>query len=218
MSTQAGNNGNGRHHGHGNGRTSIEASPRVERQDVLTGHAYDGIQEYDNPMPGWWKWLFVVTVVYSVIYFFLATLSGGQLSANAAYDKAAAAELQRQLSVGVLNADAETLVRLARDNSSQQAGAAVYATNCAACHNRDGSGLVGPNLTDDAHVHITKVEDIAEVVNKGTKNMAMPAWAGRLSPNDVVLVSGYVASLRGQNKPGKPPEGHVIPPWSAEKK
>jgi cytochrome c oxidase cbb3-type subunit 3 len=31
----------------------------------LTDHSYDGIQEYDNPMPGWWVWLFVATVVYS---------------------------------------------------------------------------------------------------------------------------------------------------------
>ncbi len=34
----------------------------------LTDHAYDGIQEFDNPLPGWWKWMFVATIVFSVFY------------------------------------------------------------------------------------------------------------------------------------------------------
>ncbi len=36
--------------------------------EVIRGHKYDGIREYDNPMPGWWVWTFVLTVVFSVVY------------------------------------------------------------------------------------------------------------------------------------------------------
>ena len=46
----------------------------------LTGHSYDGIDEYDNPMPGWWKWVFVGTIVWSVGYFAVATVAGDRLS------------------------------------------------------------------------------------------------------------------------------------------
>ncbi len=35
----------------------------------LTDHTYDGIREYDNPLPAWWTWLFIGTVVFSVLYF-----------------------------------------------------------------------------------------------------------------------------------------------------
>jgi len=34
----------------------------------LIDHDYDGIQEYDNDLPGWWKALFLITIVVAVIY------------------------------------------------------------------------------------------------------------------------------------------------------
>jgi cytochrome c553 len=96
--------------------------------------------------------------------------------------------------------------------------AAIFASNCVACHNRDGSGLpnLGVNLTDDYYINIVKIADIADVVTNGRKNGAMPTWRGRLSPNEIVQVSAYVASLRGQNKPGRPHDGNLIPAWSEQ--
>lgn len=177
-------------------------------------HTYDGIEEYDNPLPGWWKWLWAGTIVFSVCYFFVVTITGGQLSPVAAYDRAALAELKN--AGGPLKPDAATLVRLMKDDDSMKAGAAIFATNCVACHNRDASGLIGPNLTDDYYIHVRKIEDIADVVTKGRKSKTaeMPAWANRLSPNEIVQVSSFVASLRGKNLPGKPPEGQAIARWS----
>ena len=34
----------------------------------LIDHDYDGIQEYDNDLPGWWKALFLITIIFAVIY------------------------------------------------------------------------------------------------------------------------------------------------------
>ncbi len=34
----------------------------------LIDHDYDGIQEYDNDLPGWWKALFLITIIVAVIY------------------------------------------------------------------------------------------------------------------------------------------------------
>ena len=192
--------------------TAPSAAPAVSSEPPLTDHAYDGIREYDNPMPGWWVWLFWGTIVFSGFYFFLATMINGAFSPVHEYDVAMAQELKRG---GVLKPDAETLVRLTHDEDSIKSGAAIFQTNCVSCHGRDASGLTGPNLTDDSYINVRKIDDIPDVVATGRKNGAMPAWKNRLSPNEVVLVSSYVASLRGQNKPGRPPEGQSIPPWNA---
>ena len=92
----------------------------------------------------------------------------------------------------------------------------VYKTNCVSCHGADGTGLVGPNLTDEYWKNVRKVEDIAKVISEGAANGAMPAWQNRLShQNQIVLTAAYVASLRDSPKTGKPPvaEAKVIPPW-----
>lgn len=36
--------------------------------DELMNHDYDGIQEYDNPMPSWWLNLFYITIIWGVLY------------------------------------------------------------------------------------------------------------------------------------------------------
>ena len=188
-----------------------DAAPQAQAHDE---HVYDGITEYDNPIPAWWTWIFVGTIVFSLIYFLVAVMSGGQLSAVAYYDRAVVADLKRQ--GGALSADAGTLMRLLKDDDSLQAGSALYATNCASCHARDGAGLIGPILSDDAHINVERVTDIVDVVRNGRNNGMMPAWSNRLSPNEIVQVSAYVASLRGKNLPGKAAEGKVIAPWSAQ--
>lgn len=74
---------------------------------------------------------------------------------------------------------------------------------------------MGPNLTDDHYKHLSDLEGLAKVVLQGAANNAMPAWSNRLHPNEVVLVSAYVASLRGTMvEGGKQPEGREIPAWN----
>ena len=182
----------------------------------LTDHTYDGIQEFDNPMPGWWVWIFTGTIVFSAIYFVLATVVAGAFSPVADYDHAVAMELKKQMDGGLaLAGDATTILRLSHDEESLKFGQNVFLSNCIACHGKDGNGTTGPNLTDDAYVHVAKIEDIFDVVKKGRNNGAMPAWSNRLNPKEIVTVSSYVASLRGKNKPGRPAEGKPIPQWSA---
>ena len=182
----------------------------------LTDHSYDGIAEYDNPMPGWWVWIFVGTIVFSGFYFLLASVVSGAFDPVAEYDTAVALELRKQMDSGfALKGDAETLVRLSHDDDSLKFGQNVFQSNCIACHGKDGNGTTAPNLTDDAYVHVTRIEDIYDVIKQGRNNGAMPAWSNRLNPKEMVTVSSYVASLRGKNKPGRPAEGKAIPQWSA---
>lgn len=188
--------------------------------DPLTGHHYDGIQEYDNPTPGWWSWLFGITVVGGLLYGFVMMTMTDQLGIHTAYDNAVTAGLAAQFAeLGELQGDAATLVAFVEDDTKKKwlgVGASIYIAQCAACHGGAAQGSTGPNLTDEAYVHVKKIEDIYDVLVKGRANGAMPAWRNRLQENEIVLVSAYIASLRGTNAAGKAPEGEVPPPWSAE--
>lgn len=185
-----------------------------QNQDKLTDHSYDGIQEYDNPTPGWWTWLFIATVAFSAVYFGVSVLTGWQLGAVPFYERAMVANMQRQYgTLGEVKGDAATLLKLANDEQWNKVGAALFQTHCVSCHGRDGEGLSGSNLTDDAYLHVKKIEDIADVIARGRNNGAMPAWNNRLQPVEIVLLSSYVASLRGQNKPGRAAEGQAIEAW-----
>lgn len=182
----------------------------------LTGHCYDGIEEYDNPLPGWWSWLFLGTILFSAGYFFINRTTG-MFGAVAAYDQDVAEANLKQFSSRTFTPDAKTLLDLSHDQSMVQIGQGIFQTNCVACHGRNAEGLVGPNLTDDDYWNITKIEDFIDVIKNGRKNGAMPAWGNRLQPNEIVVVASYVSSLRGKKLPGKSrvPAGKVPPPWTA---
>ncbi len=197
-------------------RFGIVPSEAQESLDgPLTGHCYDGIQEYDNPLPGWWKWLFVASICFGAGYFFLNEATGGMLSAVTAYDHDVAEANERQFNSRTFTPDAKTLVDLTRDPGMLQVGQGIFQAKCVACHGRNAEGLVGPNLTDDYYLNIRRIEDFVDVIKNGRKNGAMPAWGNTLKPNEIVVVASYVASLRGKNVSGKPPEGTIPPPWTA---
>ncbi len=183
--------------------------------EVLCGHSYDGIQEYDNPTPRWWELLFVATIVFAPIYalWFHAPLQGRTLADQ--FQASLSENMRLQFGeIGDLTPDAATIIKYIKEPQWLQVGASTFATNCVSCHGREGEGISGPNLTDDNYLNVKKIEDIAKVIHDGAKNGAMPAWGVRLHPNEVVLAAAYVASLRGKNlKSARLPEGAEIAPW-----
>lgn len=180
----------------------------------LTDHAYDGIQEYDNPLPGWWKALFVASVIYSLGYTMWYHTGAPDRDVQAEYLAAADALMRIQFEkIGELKGDEPTLVKYAYDDEWLKVGAGIYRANCISCHGRNGEGNVGPNLTDEFYKYIRKPEDVLTIIEKGAGNGAMPAWGNRLGLNERVLVSSYVMSLRGKNLDGKAADGQEIAPW-----
>lgn len=182
-----------------------------------TIHSYDGIQEYDNPLPGWWKWLFVGTFVFSIFYWmYFHTGAEKQRSVYTAYDDAVAANLRQQFDeIGELKPDNATLMKYVDDKRWLKVGESVYKQHCVSCHGPEAGGLVGPNLCDNYWKNVKTIDDIAKILENGAGNGAMPAWKTRLHPNELVLVACYIASLRGST-PGKAraPEGNEIGPWT----
>ncbi|MDG1874028.1 MAG: cbb3-type cytochrome c oxidase N-terminal domain-containing protein [Mariniblastus sp.] len=193
-------------------QSGLSDSPNPE--EILTNHSYDGIQEYDNPLPGWWKFLFWVAIIFAPIYYIYVHSEGRSIYDQYENHMASVFELRFQ-EIGELEADRETILEYMNKPEWLSVGKVVYKANCVSCHGADGGGLVGPNLTDDYWKNVTNVEGIASVIEKGAANGAMPAWKNRLShQNQIVLTAAYIASLRANPvSGGKAPEGKAIGPW-----
>jgi cytochrome c oxidase cbb3-type subunit 3 len=196
------------------------AKPDLEK---LTDHEYDGIREFDNPCPTWWHLVFFGTFVFSVIYFVYVHVGTSNWTVSETYNTALAENLKlRFAEIGELTSDEPTLVRYMGESDWLAIGKSVYQGQCKSCHGAEGEGLVGPNLTDDSYKNVKTLVDVARVVEEGAAAGSMPAWKNRLHPNETVLVSAYVASLRGLNIPGpgdaiEQRDGNYkeIPPWPA---
>jgi cytochrome c oxidase cbb3-type subunit 3 len=186
--------------------------------DKLSDHEYDGIREYDNPLPGWWVWVFWVTVVFSVGYFLWYHVGIHGRGVNDSYAVAAQEiEARRAAASGELRPNTATMLMLMNDPKAMERGATVYKMACGACHGFEGQGLVGPNLTDDYYKNVKTLGDVVAVVLNGAGNGTMPARGGQPLPDaDVYNVSAYVAALRGKNLPTPPTvmiKGDLIEAW-----
>ena len=188
----------------------MAAEKKTPERDRIIEHSYDGIQEYDNPMPRWWVLTFWGTIVFSVLY----VLNVGGMGTNggriAAYEKDMAAfRAAHPAPSGPTSPD--RLLALTKDTHEVDEGKKIFARNCAACHSPDGGGLVGPNLTDDAWIHGGRIEDINATITNGVLAKGMPPWGKMLKPEEVDEVTAYVWSLHGTT-PAKPKaaEGVVV--------
>ena len=178
----------------------------------LVDHEYDGIREYDNPMPRWWLLTFAGTVVFSVIYVFNVGPVGNGKGRIADYEAemAAAAALAPATPVAV---DPARLLALAADEEEVKEGEQVYTTYCASCHAVGGAGLIGPNLADSFWIHGGAPEAVYKTIAEGVLAKGMPPWEKTLKPEQLMNVAAYVLSLAGTTPPNpKAPEGEPYTP------
>ena len=188
---------------------SKPSTPLGDGHGEVLDHEYDGIQEYDNPMPRWWVNIFWATFVFSIGYFIHYELAGKGASVEVAYaeDLRAAREVAAKQALGE-GVTEEGLAKLVANASIVADAKVLFAERCAACHAERGEGRIGPNLTDSAWLHGSgKLMDIYAVVSEGVPAKGMPAWNRQLTPIELSKVVAYVGSLRGSNVPGKPAEG-----------
>ena len=176
-------------------------------EERLLEHEYDGIREFDNPLPRWWVWIFWATIAFSVLY---AVDFGGFMRGPgrvAEYNQSLADAAKRwPPSTGAV--DAASLAALAKDHKTLTLGKTVFATNCAVCHRADAGGNIGPNLTNEYWLHGGKLDEIATTISKGVLDKGMPNWGKMLPPAQVTAVAVYVASLSGSNPANpKAPQG-----------
>ncbi len=180
-----------------------------EYADELLDHEYDGIREYDNPMPGWWKWIFVGTVIWAAIYFvginmgFLPTYQDDLAQGEAELEK-----MRNAAAVNAPKVDAALLAKVAKDTKAVAAGHEIFEAKCSPCHGKQAQGIVGPNLTDKYWLHGGKLTDIYHTVKTGVTDKGMPTWGGVLKDKELLDVVAFVHSVRGSNPPNpKAPQG-----------
>jgi cytochrome c oxidase cbb3-type subunit III len=178
----------------------------------LLDHEYDGIREYDNPLPRWWTWMFAGSFVFSVLYlahYQFGTGAGVHDDYRAEVKAFEVAEERRLLAMGEVSE--ENLAQLVENATSVEKGRVVFGTHCQQCHGEAGEGNIGPNLTDEYWIHGDgSFMSVYHAVRDGSVTKGMPAWGRTLNPLDLRLVSAYVGSLRGAKLPGKSPEGRRV--------
>lgn len=187
----------------------------MANKNELLDHNYDGIQEYDNPTPGWWHIIFLATIAFAIPYYVIYEMNPDvpTIQDRVALDEKVAQQTVLA-AIGDVGSDEASLITLMRQTKKTGViGAAIYRANCVSCHGKDGEGVVGPNMTDDYYKNVKQITDIPQVVTNGAAGGAMPAWKNRLNEKEIIIVSAYMASLRGRNVAGRAPEGNVIPAW-----
>ncbi len=197
--------------------STAEQIPENALAENLLDHEYDGIREYDNPTPGWWHLIFLSSILFAALYISFWHFSPVAWTVEDAWNDRQVADYKRIFgSYGNLKPDQDTILSLISNNQLMAVAKSVFGANCVACHAKDGGGINGVNLTDDAYKNVKVPTDLFKTITQGALNGAMPAWGQRLSENERVILASFVASLRG-TKPAnpKPPEGEVIPPWPA---
>ncbi|MDH4051397.1 MAG: cytochrome-c oxidase, cbb3-type subunit III [Rubrivivax sp.] len=179
----------------------IASRRRVMAKDNTTGHVWDeDLREMNNPLPRWWMWLFVITVVFAAVY--LAFYPGlgshegtlkwssiGQYEAEQDKAKATMAPVYAKFA-------SMSVEDMAKDSQAMGIGQRLFLNNCSQCHGSDARGSKGfPNLTDGDWLYGGSHETIIQTITHGRQGN-MPVMAAAVgSSDDVRNVAHYVLSL-----------------------
>lgn len=188
----------------------LSLKPLSEEKSILIEHDYDGIQELDNPTPGWFMYLFYTTIIFAVGYlvtyhvFDIAPLQDEEYAIEM---KVAAKEKEVFLAKAANQVDEKT-VKLSTDPAILASGVAIFKQSCAPCHGEHAQGMVGPNLTDDYWLHGGKIGEVFKTIKYGVTAKGMPTWEKQLTPKQIADVANYIKSVRGTSPANaKEPQG-----------
>lgn len=197
--------------------------PQNQNRDPdTTGHEWDGIQEFNNPLPRWWVWVFYITIIWGIWYSVAYPAWPGIKDATAGYmgwstraNVAEAIAEAEAANAGINEKLASVELSAIQDDAELQgyatsAGAAVFKTWCAQCHGSGAAGGKGyPNLQDDAWLWGGTMEDIHTTITHGIRNeedpdarySEMPKFGEILETEEIDQVANYVMTLSGQTPP-----------------
>ncbi|VAW39892.1 Cytochrome c oxidase (cbb3-type) subunit CcoP [hydrothermal vent metagenome] len=173
-------------------------------QGETTGHVWDGIEEYNNPLPKWWLYLFVITIVFSVIYLILypglgnyeGTLKWTQEKAWASENEVVKANRSKLFSTFIDKPIAE----MTKDTKAMEIGERLFANHCSTCHGSDAQGAVGfPNLADNDWLYGGEPDTIVTSIANGRIGV-MPPWGAALGDDGVKQVAAYIRSFTTDNQ------------------
>ncbi|EXU80476.1 cytochrome-c oxidase, cbb3-type subunit III [Comamonas aquatica] len=175
----------------------------VSDEENTTGHVWDeDLRELNNPMPRWWVWMFVITIIFGLLYLtaypglgtYAGKLQWSQVGAYEAEVEKAKAELEPLYA----RFTAMSTEDVSKDNQAMAIGERLFMNNCAQCHGSDARGSKGfPNLADSDWLHGGAPENIKQTITQGRIGMMPPQAEAVGSPDDVRNLAHYVLSLSG---------------------
>ncbi len=180
------------------GTTKVKA-----HADNTTGHVWDGdLQELNNPLPKWWVYLFIITVIFALAYGLLYPMFGqykGVLGWSSQGQHTAEVKKMQEAIAPIYAAfRSQAPDQLAGDAQAMAVGERLFQNNCAQCHGSDARGARSfPNLTDGDWLYGGTPADIKTTLMEGRNGMMPPMAAAVGTPQDVRNLAHYVLSLSG---------------------
>jgi len=198
--------------------TKTKPATKHPNDPKTMGHEWDGIAEFNNPLPRWWVIVFMVCIAWSVVYAvlmpsvpgkdgFFAGLLGYSSRQDARTEIVEADQAQDQWLTPMQDASTQDIMANPELNQfAMRGGEVIFKENCAACHMVGGAGSKGyPALVDDEWIWGGTLDDIEQTVRHGirwdededTRVASMPAFGQDelLTREEIGSVADYVMSL-----------------------
>ena len=175
------------------------------KDDNTTGHVWDeNLRELNNPLPRWWLWLFILTIVFALIYLVvfpgLGSYKGLLKWSTQDEHQQDVTQLRTQVAPIFAAYSAQSVESLAADRRALAVGERLFMNNCSQCHGSDGAGSKGfPNLTNanSAWLGERGAAHIVQTVTNGRAGLMPPMGAAVGSDDQINELAHYVLSLSG---------------------
>jgi cytochrome c oxidase cbb3-type subunit 3 len=179
------------------------------KEGETTGHTWDDdLTEYNNPLPKWWLYMFILTIVFAVVYLVLypglgnykGTLNWSQVG-QWENENAKVTETRNEYFSTFINLPIAEMIHPIidkdgnEDNRAMEVGERLFANHCSTCHGSDAQGAIGfPNLADKDWLYGGTPEQIVASITNG-RNGVMPPWGAALGEEGVNQVAAYIRSF-----------------------
>ncbi len=177
---------------------------------LLLDHDYDGIQEFDYPLPTWWVLSFWGGIIFAIGYFaYYIVGNGPSLKHEYNLDLAEVKSIKKKY-LEKLSVFKPKLYQSYADSSEMvSVGSSIFQQHCVACHREKAAGDIGPNLTDEYWLYAEGTpETIYPFILTGNPTNGMPAWAELLQEDELYAITAYLMSIQGiEQKDPKEPQG-----------
>lgn len=163
-------------------------------------HEYDGIIEHNNPMPTWWSWTFVLTVIFAFLYYVHYEVAGGPtLQDELAVSMQELEKTQQTAASQFPELDENQLLEKYNSAAMSELAQTTLTARCTVCHGDKLEGKIGPNLLDNVWINGKgSGSEITHLIRAGIPAKGMPPWEGVLKKEEILAMSAYIVSHKNK--------------------